>query len=124
MAKTVKKLEKRKEIDLTSEVRKKLFIISVSTIDRLLKPERDRYKLGKGRKGTKPGTLLKRQYNNLNPAELKRKISKLQDKLLKLNSLKKALRRNSTVDKKSYEYIYFYYYIYSYDNMKIRNPGI
>ncbi|GAG69114.1 unnamed protein product, partial [marine sediment metagenome] len=28
------------------------------------------------------------------------------DKLLKLNSLKKNLERNSTVDKKPYEYIY------------------
>ena len=49
---------------------------------------------------------LKRNYDSLNPADLKRKISKLQDKLLKLNSLKKTLERNSTVDEKSYEYIY------------------
>ena len=49
---------------------------------------------------------LKKNYDTLNPAELKRKISKLQDKLLKLNSLKKTLERNSIVDEKSYEYIY------------------
>lgn len=59
MAEAVKKLEKHKEIDLSPEVREKLLKISASTIDRLLKPEKDRYKLGKGRKGTKPGTLLK-----------------------------------------------------------------
>lgn len=41
---------------------------------------------------------LRKLYDSLNPAELKRKITKLQDKLLKLNSLKKALKRNSTID--------------------------
>ena len=46
------------------------------------------------------------QYDSLNPAELKRKISKLQGKLLKLNSLKKTLERNSGVYEKPYEYIY------------------
>ena len=49
---------------------------------------------------------LEKQYDSLNPAELKRKITKLQDKLIKLNSLKKTLERNSIVDEKSYEYIY------------------
>jgi len=49
---------------------------------------------------------LKNIYDNVNPAELKRKILKLQDKLLKLNSLKKTLERNSTIDENSYEYIY------------------
>ena len=33
---------------------------------------------------------LKAKYESLNPAELKRKISGLQEKLLKLNSLKKG----------------------------------
>ncbi len=61
MAEAVKKLEKHKEIDLTDEVREKLVKMSPSTIDRLLKKEKDRYRLGKGRKGTKPGTLLKNQ---------------------------------------------------------------
>ncbi|MDP3012313.1 MAG: ISNCY family transposase, partial [Candidatus Hydromicrobium sp.] len=60
MAEAVKKLEKHKEIDLSPEVREKLLKISASTIDRLLKPEKDRYRLGKGRKGTKPGALLKK----------------------------------------------------------------
>ena len=49
---------------------------------------------------------LKRQYDILNPADLKRKISRLQDKLLKLNSLKKPLERNNAVDEKPKEYIY------------------
>ena len=34
--------------------------------------------------------LKKSMYDSLNPAELKRKILKLQDKLLKLNSLNKS----------------------------------
>jgi len=59
MAEAVDKLEKHKEIDITLETREKLKKISASTIDRLLKPLKDRYKLGKGKKGTKPGTLLK-----------------------------------------------------------------
>jgi len=60
MAEAVAKLEKHKEIDLTPTVRKKLLKISASTIDRLLKPVKDKFKIGKGRKGTKPGTLLKK----------------------------------------------------------------
>ena len=60
MAEAVKKLEKHKEIDLTCQVRKKLFKISASTIDRLLKPVKDKFRIGKGRKGTKPGSLLKK----------------------------------------------------------------
>lgn len=34
---------------------------------------------------------LKQNYDKLNPADLKRKISKLQDKLLKLNALKQKV---------------------------------
>jgi len=49
---------------------------------------------------------LRKQYDSLNPAELKRKITKLQDKLIKLNSLKKTIERNSRVDENPYEYIY------------------
>ena len=49
---------------------------------------------------------LEKKYDSLNPAELKRKIANLQDKLLKLNSLKKTLERNSTIDEKPKEYIY------------------
>jgi hypothetical protein len=37
---------------------------------------------------------LKNQYAMLNPAELKRKITKLQDKLLKLNALKQKVRED------------------------------
>lgn len=61
MAEAVEKLEKHKEIDLTDDVREQLFKISASTIDRLLKPEKDKFRLGKGRSGTKPGPLLKNQ---------------------------------------------------------------
>jgi hypothetical protein len=60
MAEAVEKLEKHKEIDISPEVREKLLKISASSIDRLLKPVKDRYRIGKGRKGTKPGTLLKK----------------------------------------------------------------
>jgi len=49
---------------------------------------------------------LEQNYDILNPADLKRKISRLQDKLLKLNSLKKPLERNNAVDEKPKEYIY------------------
>ncbi len=61
MKEAVEKLEKHKEIDLTDEVREKLVKISPSTIDRLLRSEKDKFRLGKGRSGTKPGTLLKNQ---------------------------------------------------------------
>jgi len=60
MAEAIKKLIKHKEIELSPEVAKKLLAISASTIDRLLKPEKDRFRLGKGRSGTKPGSLLKK----------------------------------------------------------------
>jgi len=60
MAEAIEKLTKHKEIELSPEVAKKLLAISASTIDRLLKPEKERYRLGRGRKGTKPGTLLKK----------------------------------------------------------------
>ena len=60
MAEAIEKLTKHKEIELSSEVKQKLLLVSVSTIDRLLKPEKDRYRLGKGRSGTKPGSLLKK----------------------------------------------------------------
>jgi len=59
MGEAVEKLEKHKEIDLTDKVREKLLNISASTIDRLLRSEKDKFRLGKGRSGTKPGTLLK-----------------------------------------------------------------
>jgi len=60
MAEAIEILAKHKEIDMSPEVKEKLINISESTIDRLLKSEKDRYRLGKGRKGTKPGSLLKK----------------------------------------------------------------
>ncbi len=60
MAEAIEKLTKHNEIDISPEVEKKLLKISESSIDRLLKPEKEAYRLGKGRKGTKPGTLLKK----------------------------------------------------------------
>jgi len=60
MAEAVRKLEKHGELDITKSVRKKLKSISASTIDRMLKGEKDKMRLGKGRSGAKPGTLLKK----------------------------------------------------------------
>ncbi len=60
MAEAVAKLECHKEIDLSPNVRKKLIKISASTIDRMLKKVKERYRIGKGRSGTKPGSLLKK----------------------------------------------------------------
>jgi hypothetical protein len=60
MGEAVEKLEKHKELEISPVVRQKLLKVSASTIDRLLKPLKDRYRLGKGKKGTKPGTLLKK----------------------------------------------------------------
>jgi len=61
MAEAVEKLKKHKELKTTNEVDKKLTKMSASTIDRLLKPEKNKFRLGKGISGTKPGTLLKNQ---------------------------------------------------------------
>ena len=44
---------------------------------------------------------LRKQYDGLNPAALKRKISGLQDKLLKLNALKQKVSRDSIGEFKS-----------------------
>jgi len=60
MKEALEKLERHGEINLYPEVKQKLLKVSACTIDRLLKPERDRYVLGKGRSGTKPGSLLKK----------------------------------------------------------------
>jgi hypothetical protein len=60
MAEATGKLKKHGEIDITDEVENKLKTISASTIDRLLKAEKDKMRLGKGRSGTRPGTLLKK----------------------------------------------------------------
>ena len=48
---------------------------------------------------------LKVQYDSLNPAEIKRKISRLQDKLLKLNVLKQRVRKETTINEEAYGYI-------------------
>ena len=53
-------LERLDELEVTDEVRRKLFEISPATIDRLLSPVRKRYQL-RARSNTKPGTLLKHQ---------------------------------------------------------------
>lgn len=53
-------LERHNEFRCERETRTKLLRISAASIDRLLKPERRKYEL-RGRGGTKPGTLLKKQ---------------------------------------------------------------
>ncbi|MHB8280172.1 MAG: hypothetical protein ACYDIA_21350 [Candidatus Humimicrobiaceae bacterium] len=45
-------------------------------------------------------------YDKLNPAELKRKIARLQDNLLKLNTLKQKVSRDPVEDVKTYRYSY------------------
>lgn len=60
LAELVAKLEQHGELFLDERVKAKLLRISPATIDRLLKPEREKFQL-KGRSGTKPGTLLKHQ---------------------------------------------------------------
>ena len=53
-------LKRYNEFSCARETRAKLLRISAASIDRLLKPERRKYEL-RGRAGTKPGTLLKKQ---------------------------------------------------------------
>jgi len=48
---------------------------------------------------------LKIQYDSLSPAELKKNISGLQDKLLKLNVLKSKVRKDSVIYEEAYGYI-------------------
>jgi hypothetical protein len=60
MAEIVHVLERHGELALSPDVRAKLLRISAATIDRMLAAERVRLRI-KGRSGTKPGTLLKRQ---------------------------------------------------------------
>jgi hypothetical protein len=60
MAEVVQALERHGELDLPGEVRGKLLRVSSATIDRMLAPERARLQ-AKGRSGTKPGSILKRQ---------------------------------------------------------------
>ncbi|HXF57252.1 MAG TPA: integrase [Actinomycetota bacterium] len=60
MAEIVGALERHGELSLEPEVRSKLLRMSSATIDRALAPERRRLRI-KGRSGTKPGSILKRQ---------------------------------------------------------------
>ena len=53
-------LERHNEFSCDRETKAKLLRISAASIDRLLRPERRKYEL-RGRAGTKPGTLLKKQ---------------------------------------------------------------
>jgi hypothetical protein len=48
---------------------------------------------------------LKVKYDSLNPVDLKRKISKLQDKLTKLAVLKNKVRKDAVVYGEAYGYI-------------------
>ncbi len=47
----------------------------------------------------------KQKYDKLNPADLKRKISKLQKELIKLNALKQKIGKDLSAGEKAYEYI-------------------
>jgi hypothetical protein len=60
MGEIVAAMERCGELRLPPEVREKLLRVSAATIDRLLTPERRRLQV-RGRSGTKPGSLLKRQ---------------------------------------------------------------
>lgn len=60
MAEAVEALERHGELALDEQVRAKLLRMSSATIDRALAPERARLRI-KGRSGTKPGSILKRQ---------------------------------------------------------------
>jgi hypothetical protein len=56
----VERLLRHNELRCDAATRKKLGRMSAATIDRLLRPERQKYQL-KGRSHTRPGTLLKHQ---------------------------------------------------------------
>jgi hypothetical protein len=60
MAEVVQALERHGELDVEPEIRAKLLAMSSATIDRALAPERRRLQV-RGRSGTKPGSILKRQ---------------------------------------------------------------
>jgi hypothetical protein len=60
MAEIVQVMERHGELHMDLEVRAKLLRASAATIDRLLAPDRRRLQV-KGRSGTKPGSILKRQ---------------------------------------------------------------
>lgn len=56
---TIEALERHQEMEFNDIVKEKLFTISASTIDRLLKPIKKEFEL-KGKSTTKPGSLLKK----------------------------------------------------------------
>lgn len=60
MGEAIEALERHGELELAEEVRAKLLQISAATIDRVLAPERAKLRM-KGRSGTKPGSILRRQ---------------------------------------------------------------
>jgi hypothetical protein len=60
MADAVEALERHGELAIDEQARAKLLRMSSATIDRALAPERARLRI-KGRQGTKPGSILKRQ---------------------------------------------------------------
>jgi hypothetical protein len=60
MAEAVQALERHGELSLEPATRCKLLQMSSATIDRALAPERRRLQV-RGRSGTKPGSILKRQ---------------------------------------------------------------
>lgn len=60
MPEVIRRLEYFGELKIEPAVRAKLLRISAATIDRLLRTERRKHEL-RGRGGTKPGTLLKKQ---------------------------------------------------------------
>jgi len=60
MAEVVNALERHGELGLEEDAKAKLLQISSATIDRALAPERARLQV-RGRSGTKPGSILRRQ---------------------------------------------------------------
>jgi hypothetical protein len=48
---------------------------------------------------------LRRRYDRLNPVDLKRKITRLQDRLLKLNTLKQKKKKETIINEAAYGYI-------------------
>jgi hypothetical protein len=60
MTEAIEALQRHGELDISEQVRQKLCQVSAATIDRMLAPERARLRM-KGRSGTKPGSILRRQ---------------------------------------------------------------
>ena len=60
MSEAVQTLERFGEISMSRAARRQLLVMSAATIDRRLRADRQRFQI-KGRKGTKPGTLLRSQ---------------------------------------------------------------